>query len=104
MIQVPEVECLKCRKIGKCITEPSRIETIEGIIIRPLACQICGSKWKDFYGEKDENSVILSIQRNPNNDYNRPDSPKGNNKLPESEKVSQDNGHETSKASSADND
>jgi hypothetical protein len=100
MISVPEVECLHCKHKGKCITDPDRIETVDNIIVRPIKCTVCHHAWKDFYeANKDENSIILELSRNPSNNNSRSASGEGNNKLPESEKDSCNDEHESIKAS-----
>lgn len=71
MLSIPDVECLHCKHKGKCVTFPDEIiTTSENIIVRPILCQICQQKWKDFYGANNEISPVISIQRNTNSNNN----------------------------------
>lgn len=63
-INIPDVECLYCHIKGTCITHPEYIEEKEGIITRSIVCLKCRRRWKDFYGATNEDSPVLSIQRN----------------------------------------
>ena len=63
-IKIPEVDCLYCRVKGACITDSDKIETVEGIITRPIICGKCNRGWKDFYSSEKEDNVLLEVIRN----------------------------------------
>ena len=86
-IQIPDVDCLYCKIRGACITDSDKIETLDNIIVRPIICQRCGKGWKDFYsGSSNEDSILLSLSRNNNNDNNRSDNTECDSSVSESEK------------------
>ena len=80
-INIPEVDCLYCRVKGACITDSDKIETVDNIIVRPIICQKCGRGWKDFYGDSNDTSPVLSIQRDKHDNNNRSDNKESNDQV-----------------------
>lgn len=64
VLKLPNEICLHCKQKGYCITDSEKIETVDGLIIRPVICTHCRQSWKDFYGATSEDSPVISIQRN----------------------------------------
>lgn len=79
IIPLPEVECLECRTKGGCVTNSEYIKTRDNLILRPIICLKCRRHWKDFYGVDDENSPVISIQRDSSSSVERsPSTPRKN--------------------------
>lgn len=70
IIKLPDVDCLNCKEKGYCVTNPNYIVTVDNIIVRPIVCFKCKTHWKDFYGDSNDSSPVLSIQRNSNSNSN----------------------------------
>lgn len=58
-------DCLYCK--AKTV-QTSGVKDRENFIIYSQICTTCRRGWKDFKGVDNENSPILSLQRNTSND------------------------------------